>query len=180
MQYIIMGLLGYALLRVIRSIREAKRETRREEEMRKRSEEAAQMRAEFRRQQTESKRIVAEQIRQAKELAKHEEQLAKHEKRIADLEFRMNQAEVTIMNEQTRLDHYTAKLSALDKEIAKINFDLEYYQLAHEVDNANRALTTKARIEDKIFSLEEKVRASEMRIAKAQHTKEMAEKELCA
>lgn len=172
MQYIIIGLLGYALLRLIRNIREADREARRETE--------SQMRAEINRQQTESKRIVAEQIRQAKELAKHEEQLAKHEKRIADLEFRMNQAEVAIMNEQTRLDHYTAKLSALDKELAKINIDLEYYQLAHQVDDENRTLTAKARIEDKIFSFEEKVRASEMRIAKAQHTKEMAEKELCA
>ena len=180
MQYIIIGLLGYALLRLIRNIREADKEAKREAESQRRAEETAQMRAEFRRQQTESKQIVAEQIRQAKELAKHEEQLAKHEKRIADLEFRMNQAEVAIMNEQTRLDHYTAKLSALDKELAKINFDLEYYQLAHEVDNENRALTAKTRIEDKIFSLEEKVRASEMRIAKAQHTKEMAEKELCA
>lgn len=164
MQYIIIGLLGYALLRLIRNIREADKEARREAESQRRAEEAAQMRAEFRRQQTESKRIVAEQIRQAKELAKHEEQLAKHEKRIADLEFKAEQAERDI-------DFLTETISSLD------GLNDHYKMLQCGTLPGSKEWV---KYQNKIMTLENKTHTAEARLAKAQHTKEMAEKELCA
>ena len=164
MQYIIIGLLGYALLRLIRNIREADKEARREAESQRRAEEAAQMRAEFRRQQTESKRIVAEQIRQAKELAKHEEQLAKHEKRIADLEFKAEQAERDI-------DFLTETISSLD------GLNDHYKMLQCGTRPGSKEWV---KYQNKIMTLENKTHTAEARLAKAQHAKEMAEKELCA
>lgn len=164
MQYIIIGLLGYALLRLIRNIREADKEARREAESQRSAEEAAQMRAEFRRQQTESKRIVAEQIRQAKELAKHEEQLAKHEKRIADLEFKAEQAGRDI-------DFLTETISSLD------GLNDHYKMLQCGTLPGSKEWV---KYQNKIMTLENKTHTAEARLAKAQHTKEMAEKELCA
>ena len=164
MQYIIIGLLGYALLRLIRNIREADKEARREAESQRRAEEAAQMRAEFRRQQTESKRIVAEQIRQAKELAKHEEQLAKHEKRIADLEFKAEQAERDI-------EFLTETIGNLD------GLNDHYKMLQCGTLPGSKEWV---KYQNKIMTLENKTHTAEARLAKAQHAKEMAEKELCA
>ena len=164
MQYIIIGLLGYALLRLIRSIREADKEARREAESQRSAEEAAQMRAEFRRQQTESKRIVAEQIRQAKELAKHEEQLAKHEKRIADLEFKVEQAERDI----EFLYEARGNLDGLN----------DHYKMLQcgTVPGSKEWI----KYQNKIIALDNKTHTIEAKMAKAQHIKEMAEKELCA
>lgn len=171
MQYIIMGLLGYALLRVLRSIREARKETRREAESRKRAEEAARMREEFRQQQAESKRIVAEQIRQAREqekqareLAKHEEQLMKHEKRIADLEFKVEQAERDI----EFLYEARGNLDGLN----------DHYKMLQcgTVPGSKEWI----KYQNKIIALDNKTHTIETKMAKAQHIKEMAEKELCA
>lgn len=156
MQYIIIGLLGYALLRVLRSIREA--------ESQRKAEEAVQMREEFRQQQAESKRIVAEQIRQAKELAKHEEQLAKHEKRIADLEFKAAQAERDI-------EFLTETISSLD------GLNDHYKMLQCGTLPGSKEWV---KYQNKIMTLENKTHTAEARLAKAQHAKEMAEKELCA
>ena len=164
MQYIIIGLLGYALLRLIRSIREANKEAKREAESQRRAEEVAQMRAEFRRQQTESKRIVAEQIRQAKELAKHEEQLAKHEKRIADLEFKAEQAERDI-------EFLTETIGNLD------GLNDHYKMLQCGTVQGSKEWV---KYQNKIMTLENKTHTAEARLAKAQHAKEIAEKELCA
>lgn len=164
MQYIIIGLLGYALLRLIRSIREADKEARRETESQRRAEETAQMRAEFRRQQTESKRIVAEQIRQAKELAKHEEQLAKHEKRIADLEFKAKEADKNI--------------AFLNQRIVKLEGVRDYYKkLESEAPVGSK---DQAKYTSKIISIENQLHATGERRNKARHTKEMAERELSA
>lgn len=164
MQYIIIGLLGYALLRLIRNIREADKEARREAESQIRAEETAQMRAEFRRQQTESKRIVAEQIRQAKELAKHEEQLAKHEKRIADLEFKAKEADKNI--------------AFLNQRIVKLEGVRDYYKkLESEAPVGSK---DQAKYTSKIISIENQLHATGERRNKARHTKEMAERELSA
>ena len=164
MQYIIIGLLGYALLRLIRSIREADKEAKREAESQRSAEEAAQMRAEFRRQQTESKRIVAEQIRQAKELAKHEEQLVKHEKRIADLEVKVEQAERDI----EFLYEARGNLDGLN----------DHYKMLQcgTVPGSKEWI----KYQNKIIALDNKTHTIETKMAKAQHIKEMAEKELCA
>ena len=164
MQYIIIGLLGYALLRLIRNIREADKEAKREAEAQRSAEEAAEMRAEFRRQQTESKRIVAEQIRQAKELAKHEEQLAKHEKRIADLEFKAEQAGRDI-------EFLAETINSLD------GLNDHYKMLQCGTLPGSKEWV---KYQNKIMTLENKTHTAEARLAKAQHAKEMAEKELCA
>ena len=157
MQYIVMGLSLYLVLRIIAGIRSSQKEREREQN-------SAQMRALFRRQQTESKRIVAEQIRQAKELAKHEEQLAKHEKRIADLEFKAAQAERDI-------EFLTETIGSLDG----LN---DHYKLLQcgTVPGSKEYI----KYQNKIMTLENKTHTAEARLAKAQHTKKMAEKELCA
>ena len=164
MQYIVMGLSLYLVLRIIAGIRSSQKEREREQN-------SAQMRAEFKRQQTESKRIVAEQIRQAREqerqareLAKHEEQLAKHEKRIADLEFKAAQAERDI-------EFLTETIGSLDG----LN---DHYKLLQcgTVPGSKEYI----KYQNKIMTLENKTHTAEARLAKAQHTKKMAEKELCA
>ena len=164
MQYIVMGLSLYLVLRIIAGIRSSQKEREREQN-------SAQMRAEFKRQQTESKRIVAEQIRQAKEqerqakeLAKHEEQLAKHEKRIADLEFRMKQAESDIMFYESRLEELGGMLD---------------YILLQQSD-ATPGSKAHTKFQTKIVSLENQIHATENKRDKAKHIKRMAEKELCA
>ena len=164
MQYIVMGLSLYLVLRIIAGIRSSQKEREREQN-------SAQMRAEFKRQQTESKRIVAEQIRQAREqerqareLAKHEEQLAKHEKRIADLEFKAAQAERDI-------EFLTETIGSLDG----LN---DHYKLLQcgTVPGSKEYI----KYQNKIMTLENKTHTAEARLAKAQHTKKMAEKERCA
>lgn len=164
MQYIVMGLSLYLVLRIIAGIRSSQKEREREQN-------SAQMRAEFKRQQTESKRIVAEQIRQAREqerqareLAKHEEQLAKHEKRIADLEFKAAQAERDI-------EFLTETIGSLDG----LN---DHYKLLQCGTLPGSKEWVK--YQNKIMTLENKTHTAEARLAKAQHAKEMAEKELCA
>ena len=157
MQYIVMGLSLYLVLRIIAGIRSSQKEREREQN-------SAQMRAEFKRQQTESKRIVAEQIRQAKELAKHEEQLAKHEKRIADLEFKAEQAGRDI-------DFLTETIGSLD------GLNDHYKMLQCGTLPGSKEWV---KYQNKIMTLENKTHTAEARLAKAQHTKEMAEKELCA
>ena len=164
MQYIVMGLSLYLVLRIIAGIRSSQKEREREQN-------SAQMRAEFRRQQTESKRIVAEQIRQAREqerqareLAKHEEQLAKHEKRIADLEFKVEQAERDI----EFLYEARGNLDGLN----------DHYKMLQcgTVPGSKEWI----KYQNKIIALDNKTHTIETKMAKAQHAKEMAEKELCA
>ena len=157
MQYIVMGLSLYLVLRIIAGIRSSQKEREREQN-------SAQMRALFRRQQTESKRIVAEQIRQAKELAKHEEQLAKHEKRIADLEFKAAQAERDI-------EFLTETIGSLDG----LNDHYKMLQCG-TVPGSKEWI----KYQNKIIALDNKTHTIETKMAKAQHIKEMAEKELCA
>lgn len=131
-------------------------------------------------QERQEKAQAAAWERQRKEDERRDAQLAKHEERISTLEFKAKQAEADILNEQSRLDHYTEKLSALDDELKRLDSDIEYYQLANKVDAENKARAAKAKVEDTIFGFEEKVRACEKRMSKAQHTKELCEKQMSA
>ena len=164
MQYIIIGISLYFILRLVGNIRRSQKESQREMEAKRRAKETAQMREEFRRQQAESKQIVAEQIRQAKELAKHEEQLMKHEKRIADLEFKVEQAERDI----EFLYEARGNLDGLN----------DHYKMLQcgTVPGSKEWV----KYQNKIIALDNKTHTIETKMAKAQHIKEMAEKELCA
>ena len=115
--------------------------------------------------------VQEEQKRQA-------EAVRKLEKRVSDLEFKKEQAEADILGEQIKLDHYTARLSAYDEQIEKIDRDIEYYQLANKVDAEAKARKDRAKIEDNIFKLENQVRACEKRMSKAEHIRKQAEREL--
>ena len=115
--------------------------------------------------------VQEEQKRQA-------EAVRKLEKRVSDLEFKKEQAEADILGEQSKLDHYTARLSAYDEQIEKIDRDIEYYQLANKVDAEAKARKDRAKIEDNIFKLENQVRACEKRMSKAEHIRKQAEREL--
>lgn len=145
---------------------------------RKEKKEQAQIRAEMARMRARTKATSARVSAVEKEQEKQAATLAKHDEEIEKLKFRMEQAEADILAEQNKLDHYTARLSALDEELAKINSDIEYYQLANKVDAENKAKAEKAKIEDKIFSFEEKVRACEKRMSKAMFVKEQAERKI--
>lgn len=133
-----------------------------------------------REQEKQAEAQAAAWEKQRREDERRDAQLAKHEERISTLEFKAKQAEADILNEQSRLDHYTEKLSALDDELKRLDSDIEYYQLANKVDAENKARAAKAKVEDKIFNFEEKVRACEKRMSKAQHTKELCEMQMSA
>lgn len=171
MQYIIMGLLGYALLRLIRNIREADKEARREAESQRSAEEAAQMRAEFRRQQTESKRIVAEQIRQAKEqerLAKEQEKqatiLAKHEEQLMKLRMRLTTAENEIAFNREQ-----------QERLWKL---LEFERL--ECDASTLGSTTWQKHQRKVISLENQLHTVQKRKDKATMERDFCKQKLSA
>ena len=115
--------------------------------------------------------VQEEQKRQA-------EAVRKLEKRVSDLEFKKEQAEADILGEQSKLNHYTARLSAYDEQIEKIDRDIEYYQLANKVDAEAKARKDRAKIEENIFKLENQVRACEKRMSKAEHIRKQAEREL--
>ena len=161
---IIIGLLLWAILAIHKSNEQKRAEQRRQ--------------AQIARVKAEQMRAKAEQQRIRAELKAQRETLKKHDEEIEKLKFRMEQAEADILAEQNKLDHYTARLSALDEALAKINSDIEFYQLANKVDAEKKAKAEKAKIEDKIFSFEEKVRACEKRMSKAMFIKEQAERKI--
>jgi len=115
--------------------------------------------------------VQEEQKRQA-------EAVRKLEKRVSDLEFKKEQAEADIIGEQSKLDHYTAKLSACDEQLVNIDRTIEYCQLASKVDEEARAWKEREKVEDTIFKLENQVRACERRMSKAEHIRKQAEREL--
>lgn len=139
--------------------------------------------------QTERKQesLAKEQMAQAKEqarLAKEQEQqaalLAKHEKRIADLENKVEQAQYDIDREIANLDYFNAKLSSLDEELEHARWEAENWKAQRHLANIAKAEKKAEKIQDSIFTWETKVRLAEKRLAKAQNTKKVAERELSA
>lgn len=128
----------------------------------------------------EQKALAREQERMAKEQEKQAEQLAKHEKRIANLELRVSQAEYDIQREIENLNYLTAKLSSLDSELEHADWEIENWKKLRKVVEVEKAREKKVKIEDKIFSFENKVRLAEKRLAKAQGIKAIAEAEMSA
>lgn len=187
MQYIIIGFLLYALLRLIRNIREADREAKRETESQIRAEETAQMRAEFRRQQTESKRIVAEQIRQAKELEKHEAWLRKHDEEIQKMNYRLEKAEDEIYHYTQLAENMRKQLETLEEELAPINRTLAFYEKHPEANNSEKTATEilnlkkrQLQISKRIEPLDNKIFNAEQRIKKAVYDRDVAKRYLIA
>ena len=110
--------------------------------------------------------LEREQMRQAKAIEKHEAELAKHEKRIADLEFKAEQASADI-------EHLRVVLDDLNE-----SFELacQMADKAHAAGDDKREEQAKS----KILTLRNKIHSAESRLAKAQHTREMAQRELAA
>ena len=180
MYLLILGGMIWGIIALIKSAHRRKAERRKAEQMAKAQAEIARIKANAKAETARMVAIEREQMRQAKEQERQAAMLAKHEEQIAKLEFRMKQAEADILTERARLDHYTAKLSALDEELAKIDSDIEFYQRANKVDDEKKALVVRAKVEDKIFNFEEKVRACEKRMAKAENTIAEAERKMKA
>lgn len=110
--------------------------------------------------------LEREQMKQAKAIEKHEAELAKHEKRIADLEFKAEQASADI-------EHLRVVLDDLN----------ESFELACQMaDKAHAAGDDKREEQEKnkILTLRNKIHSAESKMAKAQHTREMAQRELTA
>lgn len=107
-----------------------------------------------------------EQEKLAQEQAKQAEQIAKHDKRIADLEFKAEQASADIEHLQVVLDDLN-----------------ESFELACQMaDKAHAAGDDKReeQAKNKILTLRNKIHSAEIKMAKAQHTREMAQRELTA
>jgi chromosome segregation ATPase len=137
-----------------------KREMR---EMKQRASEEVAARIALEREQMRQRR---EQERLSAEQAKQAEQLAKHEKRIADLEFKAEQASADI-------EHLRVVLDDLNE-----SFELacQMADKAHAAGDDKREEQAK----NKILTLRNKIHSAESRLAKAQHTREMAQRELAA
>lgn len=148
----------------------AREQQRRQAELAKQQ---AKIRAEQDRQRREQERQAQEQERQRKEQIRQAEQ-------IAELDFRITEAEAAILDEQKNLNHYTAKLSYLDEQVTEITRRIRYYEAAHDGKNEAKARAELDKVEDKIFSVEGKVRDCEKRLVKAQHIKETAQRKLTA
>lgn len=127
-------------------------------------------------QREETKRLIAlEKARQAqekmnekfeREQARQAEQIAKHEKRIADLEFKAEQASADI-------EHLRVVLDDLNESF---EMACQMADKAHAAGDDKREEQAK----NKILTLRNKIHSAESRLAKAQHTREMAQRELTA
>lgn len=140
-------------------------------EIRQRKLEQKQMAQELAQQKRDAelyvKRQIAlerEQMKLAKEQQRQAEQIAKHDKRIADLEFRMGQAESDIQFQNER--------------IAQLDAQRDYLLLQQSGTVPGGKEHTK--LQNKIMVLDNQIHAAEARLAKAQHTHDMAERELSA
>jgi chromosome segregation ATPase len=162
-----------ALIRAY-SAKQSQREFQRiDSEIRQRKAEQKQMAQELAQQKRDAESYVRrqialerEQMKLAKEQQKQAEQIAKHDKRIADLEFKAEQASADI-------EHLRAVLDDLN----------ESFEMACRVaDKAHAAGDDKReeQAKNKILTLRNKIHSTESRIAKAQHTHDMAERELSA
>ena len=160
-----------ALIRAY-STKQSQREFQRiDSEIRKRKLEQKQMAQELAKQKRDAENYVRrqialerEQMKLAKEQAKQAEQIAKHDKRIADLEFRMGQAESDIQFHNER--------------IAQLDAQRDYLLLQQSGTVPGGKEHTK--FQNKIMVLDNQIHAAEARLAKAQHTHDMAERELSA
>ena len=113
--------------------------------------------------------LEREQLRQAREQEKLEKeqekqaaQLAKHEKRLADLEYRMSQAE--------------SDIEFLNDRIAQLDAQRDYLLLQQSGTVPGGKEHTK--YQTKIISIENQIHTAENKLNKAQHTRDMAKKEM--
>ncbi len=152
---------------VIRGCKEAKAQKAEQ----KRSAELARLSAEWKQRKAEAeletKRMIAierEQMRIAKEQEKQEAVLAKHEKRLADLEERMAIAE--------------GEIEFQAQQIARLREHIEHAET--ERDACVYGSTRYYQWDKKCLALEKQIHTAEIKMAKAQHTKDSAAKELAA
>ena len=160
-----------ALIRAYSAKQREKEFQRIDSEIRQRKAEQKQMAQELAQQKRDAELYVRkqialerEQMKLAKEQAKQAEQIAKHDKRIADLEFRMGQAESDIQFQNDR--------------IAQLDAQRDYLLLQQSGTVPGGKEHTK--FQNKIMVLDNQIHAAEARLAKAQHTHDMAERELSA
>lgn len=154
------------------SAKQSQREFQRiDSEIRQRKAEQKQMAQELAQQKRDAELYVRkqialerEQMKLAKEQQRQAEQIAKHDKRIADLEFRMGQAESDIQFQNER--------------IAQLDAQRDYLLLQQSGTVPGGKEHTK--LQNKIMVLDNQIHAAEARLAKAQHTHDMAERELSA
>ena len=146
-----------------------RKEQRRREEIARIKYEQARQREATKAYVAEQKRIASEQARQAKEqerLAKEQtkqaEMLAKHEKRIADLEFKAKKAE--------------SDMTFLLERLANLDAQRDYFLFQQEGTVPGGKEFTK--YQSKIVALDNQIHTTETKIAKAQHTIDMAKREI--
>lgn len=198
---IVIALVIYAIAKAIRRRNERQEAERAEQERRRIREEQARQREEIRQQielaKEQTRRQIAlereqmklrreqdrqrrEQERQAQEQERQRKEQIRQAEQLAELDFRVTEAEAAILDEQKNLNHYTAKLSDLDEQVTEITRRIRYYEAAHDGKSEAKARAELEKVEDKIFTIEGKVRACEKRMAKAQHIKETAQRKRTA
>ena len=153
-----------ALVRASREVKRQREVERQRAEWRQRQAEAKAETARLIALEREQMRIAREQERQAKEQTRQAEQLARHEEQIAMLEFRMTQAEADIAAESERI----ASLYAL--------MDIAAAEQAAAVPGSK----TDIRAQKQIISYQSAIHAAEKRKAKAEFTKQAAQRKLSA
>lgn len=160
-----------ALIRAYNAKQSQREFQRIDSEIRQRKAEQKQMAQELAQQKRDAELYVRkqialerEQMKLAKEQQRQAEQIAKHDKRIADLEFRMGQAESDIQFQNER--------------IAQLDAQRDYLLLQQSGTVPGGKEHTK--LQNKIMVLDNQIHAAEARLAKAQHTHDMAERELSA
>ena len=191
---IVIALVVYAIAKAIRRHNERQEAERAEQERRRIREEQSRQREELRRQQElareqqrrqaelakQQAKIRAEQERQSQEQERQRKEQIRQAEQLAELSFRVTEAEAAILDEKKNLNHYTAKLSDLDEQVAEITRRIRYYEAAHDGKSEAKARAELEKAKDKIFTIEGKVRACEKRMAKAQHIKETAQRKRTA
>ena len=191
---IVLALVVYAIAKAIRRRNERQEAERAEQERRRIREEQARQREAIKRQQElareqqrrqtelakQQAKIRAEQERQAQEQERQRKEQIRQAEQLAELDFRITEAEAAILDERKNLNHYTAKLSDLDEQVTEITRRIRYYEAAHDGKSEAKARAELEKVEDKIFTIEGKVRACEKRMAKAQYIKETAQRKRTA
>ena len=107
-------------------------------------------------------KLQREQEKLRREQEKQANQIAKHEKRIADLEFRMTQAESDI-------DHWKEQVGNLYALLDYVNVELEQAIVGGK---------NQMKLQKQVITLTNQIHAAESRLAKAEHIKKTAKKEL--
>ena len=137
--------------------------------------------------QAERERLRKEQERQAKEQARQAAQLEKHEQELTALRFKVDQIDEDLPLLHSQLDYQLAQMDALQDALHKAQLAVRFDETAIRTAGTHSAVKGKdydahkaavEKAEGKIIKLQNAIRATEKKIAKAQFDREQAQRKL--